>query len=112
MKLEELGLSGYAYNGLKRNGISTVDELRGKTREELMQLRGIGWKSAREIARKVEKAKYTNGDCIRAMTDEELAKFLRWDICSKVRLDNRKCYGDCDDCVIDWLRQPAGKHEA
>lgn len=52
----------------------------------------------------------TNGDHIRSMTDEELAKFL---------LENSVCFGegafpyhpcpqdqDCEKCGIDWLKQP------
>lgn len=53
----------------------------------------------------------TNADHIRSMTDEELAEFLRWDICSKVRGDNRMCNGWCDECVIDWLKQPYKSEE-
>lgn len=49
----------------------------------------------------------TNADRIRAMSDEELAEFMRWDVCGKVRGDNRKCYGDCSDCALEWLQQPA-----
>ena len=48
----------------------------------------------------------TNADRIRAMSDEELAEFLRWDICVKIRGDNRLCNGWCDECVLDWLKQP------
>lgn len=48
----------------------------------------------------------TNADRIRAMSDEELAKFLRWDVCVMVRGDNRECCGDCEDCVAEWLKQP------
>lgn len=49
----------------------------------------------------------TNADRIRAMSDEELAEFLRWDICTKIRGDNRLCNGWCDECVSEWLQQPA-----
>lgn len=52
-----------------------------------------------------------NADRIRAMTDEELARFLRWDVCVMVRGDNRACHGDCEDCVLDWLQQPVGGAE-
>ena len=48
----------------------------------------------------------TNADRIRAMSDEELAEFLRWDICNKVRGDNRMCNGWCSECVTEWLKQP------
>lgn len=49
----------------------------------------------------------TNADRIRAMSDEELAEFIRWDICVKIRGDNRMCNGMCDECVTEWLKQPA-----
>lgn len=48
----------------------------------------------------------TNADRVRAMSDEELAEFLRWDICVKIHGDNRLCNGWCDECVLDWLKQP------
>lgn len=48
----------------------------------------------------------TNADRIRAMSDEELAKFLRWDICPRVRGEKRMCSGWCDECVLEWLKQP------
>ena len=48
----------------------------------------------------------TNADRIRAMSDEELAMFLRWDICTKIRGDNRMCNGWCDERVAEWLKQP------
>ena len=49
----------------------------------------------------------TNADRIRAMSDEELAEFLRWDVCIKIKGDNRMCNGWCDECVLEWLKQPA-----
>ena len=51
----------------------------------------------------------TNADHIRSMSDEELAKFIHEPFC-----DNRtheECTisycGDCYQCGLDWLRQPA-----
>jgi hypothetical protein len=49
----------------------------------------------------------TNADRIRAMSDEELADFLRLDGCHKIKGDNRICNGWCDECVLEWLKQPA-----
>lgn len=52
----------------------------------------------------------TNGDCIRSMTDEELAEFFD-NTCienlGKVRCDS---YGRCYDCMLDWLKEEA-EHE-
>lgn len=46
----------------------------------------------------------TNADRIRAMSDEELAKFLYTDpMCEGQRYCSE--YG-CEDCILDWLRQP------
>lgn len=53
----------------------------------------------------------TNADKIRAMSDEDLAEFLLWDICVKVRGDNRLCSGYCDECVMEWLNKPCEKED-
>lgn len=52
----------------------------------------------------------TNADRIRAMTDEELWKFLKTPYCTpeiyeKCDLEKRK---NCNDCLWDWLKQPYG----
>ena len=47
----------------------------------------------------------TNADRIRAMTDEELERFLgQHSLCSRVE----RCpdHGECHKCVLDWLQQP------
>ena len=52
----------------------------------------------------------TNAEKIRAMTDEEMAEFIIWkaqtfgnsDYCI-IECDN----GDCKECALDWLQQPA-----
>lgn len=59
-----------------------------------------------------EKKTMTNADRIRAMSDEELARFLadvstsqtsRCDYCTYAK----RCTGKCIDGVKDWLKQPA-----
>ena len=54
-----------------------------------------------------EQKKLTNADCIRAMTDEELAEFIANGIPLDVCHD--KCGGDvkyqCSDCILEWLKQ-------
>ena len=62
---------------------------------------------------------YTNADRIRAMSDEELAKYLHdigWDchLCAEhKRLDNEplmrweKCDEKCVQRCLEWLKQPA-----
>lgn len=53
----------------------------------------------------------TNADRIRAMTDEELCKFLGeykfCDICEEW-CDSCTYNGDCDKRLLEWLQQPAG----
>ena len=55
----------------------------------------------------------TRADKIRAMSDEELAKFLREPFCD--RRTYEECTisycGVCDQCVLDWLQQPAEEGE-
>ena len=51
----------------------------------------------------------TNGDRIRRMTDEELAKFLsfRAFTCPGVDADDCSRTDDCTECRLSWLRKPA-----
>ena len=70
-----------------------------------------GVKATKELLNALDSVKKppTNADRIRSMTDEELAKFIHEPFC-----DNRTheectisyCV-DCDQCSLDWLRQPA-----
>ena len=50
----------------------------------------------------------TNGDRIRAMTDEELAEFLGTFTCSGVDADDCSRTDDCAECRLAWLKKPAG----
>ena len=55
------------------------------------------------------KAPQTRAEKIRSMSDEELAKFIQEPFCDKRTLDEctiSYC-GVCDQCVLDWLQQPA-----
>ena len=49
----------------------------------------------------------TNGDRIRAMSDEELAKILGDKCICPPTSECEKLCGDCDVCWLEWLRQPA-----
>lgn len=53
---------------------------------------------------------FTNADRIRAMSDEELCKFLGeykfCDICEE-GCDSCTYNGDCDKRLLEWLKQPA-----
>lgn len=60
----------------------------------------------------VDGGQTTNADRIRAMSDEELAEFI--DRCEMSDIDYAKTFCDlcngqyeCDQCRLDWLKQPA-----
>lgn len=48
----------------------------------------------------------TNADRIRAMSDEELAKFLEGASIAGCPEPARSCRANCIDCILDWLREP------
>ena len=53
----------------------------------------------------------TNADRIRAMSDEELAEYIRaffWEVCPPI-----KCPGEdyCYKCWLDWLKSPVEEKE-
>lgn len=52
----------------------------------------------------------TNGDMVRAMSDEELAELAVCDHCCKMFLEaveDKRCLGNCKKCALAWLRQEA-----
>ena len=53
MTIEELDLSVRSFNCLKRAGINTVEDLRGKTEEDMMKVRNLGRKSLEEVIAKL-----------------------------------------------------------
>lgn len=54
MNIDELELSVRAYNCLKRAGINTVEELIGRTPEDMMKVRNLGRKSLEEVLAKLK----------------------------------------------------------
>ena len=54
MTVEELDLSVRSYNCLKRAGINTVQELAGKSMDDMMKVRNLGKKSLEEVERKLK----------------------------------------------------------
>lgn len=54
MAIEELDLSVRSYNCLKRASINTVEDLIGKTEEDMMKVRNLGRKSLEEVIFKLE----------------------------------------------------------
>ncbi len=58
MTIEELDLSVRSFNCLKRAGINTVEDLIGKTEEEMMKVRNLGKKSLEEVINKLHSLGY------------------------------------------------------
>ena len=89
--IEELGLSMRAYNCLKRNRINIIQELSGKTIDELCQIRNLGRKSAEEIYKAISlyKRKQTsleNGeDGVSVTTSEDAEDLNKEDVLSVVQ---------------------------
>lgn len=54
MTVEELDLSVRSFNCLKRAGINTVEDLIGKTAEDMMKVRNLGRKSLDEVVAKLD----------------------------------------------------------
>lgn len=51
----------------------------------------------------------TNGDRIRAMSDEELAEFIGHSrLCDRIQQGSSWCeeHAICRGCLVEWLRQP------
>jgi len=53
MTIEELDLSVRSFNCLKRAGINTVEDLIGKSEEDMMKVRNLGRKSLEEVMYKL-----------------------------------------------------------
>lgn len=56
-----------------------------------------------------EQKVFTNGDRIRAMSDEELVNILSAPCPFLSRVDDKGCPNPkpCRECIADWLKQPA-----
>lgn len=53
-KIDELNLSARAYNVLRRAGITTIEELKSLSRDELIRIRNMSQKTLKEIIEKME----------------------------------------------------------
>jgi len=53
MTIEELDLSVRSFNCLKRAGINTVEDLIGKSEDDMMKVRNLGKKSLDEVTNKL-----------------------------------------------------------
>ena len=67
------------------------------------------YEATQDFARRlIDHAKpITNADRIRAMTDEELVKFIEDTGTAGCPNPARSCRASCRDCIMDWLQQPA-----
>ena len=120
MIIDELHFSVRVYNCLRRARIDTVEQLERMSDKDLMSLRNFGVACLAEVRQKVagrreiEKPTMTNGERVRAMTDEELAVFLNSvEVCLSQPLE--KCrmadHAFCVACTLRWLQQPAEVQE-
>ena len=53
----------------------------------------------------------TNADHIRAMSDEELARFITDDLCELFCGSPSICDGQCEGKMLSWLKAPAEEGE-
>lgn len=135
MKIDELDFTVRTYNTLKRGGIDTVEELAKLSDDELMKIRNFGSRCLMEVHEKLGRASssepptgcvcvsITNGDRIRAMSDEELAKFIVGNAVGEeyqtyefeFSIENVRYFNvgyehqkkTAEDSVLYWLQQPA-----
>lgn len=111
MKIENLNFTVRTYNILKRAKIDTMEQLQQLSDDDLMCVRNLGRHSLEEIHEKLESYTMTNGDRIRAMSDEELAEFLNrvkqpCDNCQLAVVEGACTETLCDDAMENWLKQP------
>ncbi len=59
LTIEELDLSVRSFNCLKRAGINTVEDLIGRSEEDMMKVRNLGRKSLEEVIHKLESLGFT-----------------------------------------------------
>lgn len=68
--IDELDLSVYTYNILKRSGIDTIPELQAMSDEELAKLRGMGLRSLNEIKTKLKEYQAVLCDVAQSVADK------------------------------------------
>lgn len=110
MKIDELGLSARAYHVLKEARIDTVEQLREALSNPFVKIGSIGSSMFNEIQSKFAAHPITNGERIRAMSDEELSKIMSVGCCGGKNgycIENEYGEANCIDCWIKWLKQPA-----
>ena len=52
--IDDLNLSARAYNVLRRAGITTIEELKSLSRDELIRIRNMSQKTLKEIIEKMD----------------------------------------------------------
>lgn len=53
----------------------------------------------------------TNADRIRAMSDDELVKFIEDTGLAGCPEPARSCQASCTKCILEWLQQPAKEND-
>lgn len=112
MKIEDLGLSAKAYHVLKEAQIDTVEQLGEVLSNPFVKIGSIGSSVFNEIQEKLAAHPLTNGERIRAMSDEELAELLNrvqqpCNFCQLAFWEGACTETLCDDAMMNWLKQPA-----
>ena len=84
--------------------INCIAETAGDTKEQAI----AAWNRRTDHIRDTTKM-VSNADCIRGMSDEELARWLvDATVCERVCGEDEYCHGnECVKRVTDWLQQPA-----
>ena len=57
-------------------------------------------------AKGAKEGKMTNGDKIRAMSNEKLADIMQYGCCEHLHCMTKDTY-ECNECWLDWLNQEA-----
>lgn len=73
------------------------------------------YRATEDFARRLidHKKPATNAEKIMAIIHDKLLKLLYEEICDIRTAEECSCYddGDCDQCILDWLKQPAEEGE-
>lgn len=97
------------------NGVTFAEDnnVPCKLRTETCSIANPFKELSKGLASLTEKLKHqTNGDRIRAMSDEELAYWFEWrSLCGHIQIEHEElcdARGVCGGCVLNWLKQPCG----
>lgn len=95
LSITKLNLSNRALNCLTGNGIESVSQLIGKTYMELMKIKNMGKKTAKEILSCIEKITVKQGTCA-------TKNYVDDDFSNELATEMYKAYGESESV---WLRE-------